>query len=336
MASESSKPPHAEAKSGPQSEGGAAWRRRHLLALGDLDAAEIRALLHESKRFLPDQGDRSGQEDDLLGAAVATLFFEDSTRTRGSFTLAARRLGAHVVDLSGGSTSVSKGETLIDTARTVEAFGVDAIVVRAAQSGAARLIADHVACSVINAGDGAHEHPTQGLLDALALAEALELLDTFDFSGRNIAIVGDVNNSRVARSALAAFTRLGAHVGLVGPPAMVSRDFESLGATIHRDFDDILPKADAVMMLRIQFERGSSAGSLDQQKALWRLTSQRVDRMKSGAFVMHPGPMNRDIEIDPRVADGERSLALRQVRAGVAVRSAVLGSCIRAARASRD
>lgn len=289
----------------------------------------------------------------LAGKVVANLFFEDSTRTRLSFTVAAQRLGADVVDLSGHTSSVSKGETLIDTATNIEAMGVSALVVRAKQSGAAALIADHVAIPVLNAGDGKHEHPTQGLLDVYTIAEALGRLDTWDFAGLRVAIVGDIVSSRVARSDIAALTTLGAHVVCVGAPNLAPTSLTSLAPAgqveVARELDPLLPTLDAIIMLRIQFERSSSAdghpgasvqtaqgalppkalstnviASVRDYRDQFALTALRAQRLKRGAIVLHPGPINRGIELDAEVADGPSSVILRQVANGVTVRMAML------------
>ncbi len=266
---------------------------------------------------------------------VATMFFEDSTRTRLSFEIAARRLGVEALDI-GPSSSTSKGETLVDSAKTIEAMGVDALIVRAGPSGAAHLIARHVSVPVINAGDGKHEHPTQGLLDCLTLCRALGR-DDFDLSGVRVAIVGDVVSSRVARSAVAGFGALGAEVVCVGPVHLAPRSLEGLGCSVSHDLDGVIGDVDAVMMLRVQRERHGgtevrrheggewgAAGSVGAYRAGFALTAERAGRMKAGAVVMHPGPMNRGVEIDSEVADGARSLVTRQVAAGVVVRMAVI------------
>ncbi|MFZ4573077.1 MAG: aspartate carbamoyltransferase catalytic subunit [Phycisphaerales bacterium] len=303
----------------------------HLLGLYGMRAARIREFLATAREFA------AGRRDDrpLAGRTVANLFFEDSTRTRNSFSAAAYRLGAQVIDLAGSSSSVNKGETLIDTARNVESMGIAALCVRAKQSGAAAMIARGAACPVVNAGDGKHEHPTQGLLDAYALAEAKGRLDSLDLSGLKVAIVGDLASSRVARSSVAALTTLGAKVVAVGPPGLVPA---GLGAEVVTGLDRILPEMDAVMMLRIQFERhadgapppaaGQAAksgaiASVREFREFYALTEQREARMKPGAVVMHPGPINRGIELDAAVADGPRSIILNQVGAGVFVRMAV-------------
>ncbi|TVQ32011.1 MAG: aspartate carbamoyltransferase catalytic subunit [Phycisphaeraceae bacterium] len=319
---------------------------RHLLALQELDAAQIRALLAAARPYAEGgKGSDHGSESratgsratgsrtagglPLTGRTVCTLFFEDSTRTRASFTLAAMRLGADVIDLSAGS-SISKGETLVDTARNIEAMGVDAIVTRDAAAGSAHLIARSVRCAVINGGDGPHEHPTQGLLDIYTLAEAHGRLDTFDLTGLKVAIVGDIATSRVARSNIAGMTKLGAEVTCVGPPNLCPPSIAALGDRVHHshDLDAILPGMDAVMALRIQLERGAMVASLAEYAAFYQLSDERAARMKPGAIVMHPGPMNRGVEIASSVADGERSVVLRQASVGVAVRMGVLEGCV--------
>lgn len=278
-------------------------------------------------------GERGESPKSLAARIVANLFFEDSTRTRTSFSVAAKRLGAEVVDLLGSTLSVSKGETLIDTARNVEAMGVGALIVRTRQAGAAAMIAGAVACPVINAGDGRHEHPTQGLLDIFTLAQATGRMADFSLAGLRVGIVGDVVASRVARSNIAGMTALGAQVVCIGPPAMAPRSLESLGAKVSGTLDDVLPSLDAVMMLRIQFERyeegaeakkGSPLASTREFRECFALTAERAGRMKQGAVVMHPGPINRGLELDAVVADGPRSVILRQVSNGVLIRMAVL------------
>lgn len=332
-----------------------------------MDAASLRTILSFAGKIPLVTGGGAHEiprRDDLRGRTVATLFFEDSTRTRTSFTIAAQRLGADVVDLSGGTTSVNKGETIVDTATNVEAMGIDAIIVRARQSGAAAMAAARVQCPVINAGDGKHEHPTQGLLDTLTIAEAHGRGESFDLSGLRIAIVGDVASSRVARSGIAAMTALGATIMCVGPAGMVSPAHAGLmnpGATgrceITHDLDAVLPTVDAVMMLRIQFERAGEGGggggggggstvagvpaarktaliaSIRDYRHGYALTRDRAALLKPSAVVMHPGPMNRGLEIDGEVADGPRSVILRQVSNGVRVRMAALALCHAASKA---
>jgi aspartate carbamoyltransferase catalytic subunit len=290
------------------------------------------------RRFAQAANDPATRLDVLTGRTVATMFFEDSTRTRTSFVLAARRLGAETIDFSSGTSSVNKGETLIDTALTVGAMGVSAMIVRTRQGGGPAAIASAVGCPVVNAGDGRHEHPTQGLLDTYTVAAAHGRLEGFDLSGLRVAIVGDVASSRVARSAIAALTRLGARVVCIGSPALAPHSLRSLGCEVGHDLDAALPEADAVMMLRIQFERHADPGaagpntprpsaipSIREYRELFAMTAARARRLKPGAIVMHPGPMNRGLEIDGEVADGPRSVILRQVAHGVAARMAVLG-----------
>jgi aspartate carbamoyltransferase catalytic subunit len=314
-----------------------------------LPAADLSTLLAEARDYLPSANLPETRTGALAGRTIATMFFEDSTRTKTSFTLAARRMSADVVDLSTTASSVNKGESLVDTARTVEAMGVSAMVVRARQNGAAAMIAEAVECPVINAGDGKHEHPTQGLLDVLTIAEAHGRLAGFDFSGLTVAIVGDIASSRVARSAVAGLTTLGASVVCVGPPGLAPASLASLGCKVTGDLDRVLPEADALMMLRIQFERhgegaeaqktapgaqpvrSAAIASIREYREGYGLTVERAARLKPGAVVLHPGPMNRGLEIDAAVADGPRSVILKQVAHGVAVRMAALGLCIGAA-----
>lgn len=300
---------------------------RHLLQLRGMEAPAMRALLVRADAIM--NGQDPGKP--LAGRVVATVFTEDSTRTRSSFTLAAKRLGAESIDLSGGGTSLSKGESLGDTARTIEALGVDAIVLRSARAGAPHLMARVLRCSVLNAGDGRHEHPTQGLLDVLALARAKGRAPAFDLTGLTVAIVGDVVSSRVARSDVAAMTTLGAEVILVGPPFQAPRSLAALGVRVERDFDSVLGRVDAVQLLRVQFERhgGRGIASKREYRAGYALTVDRARRLRPDALVMHPGPMNRGMEIDDEVADGDgvefpRSIVLDQVACGVAVRMSVL------------
>ena len=272
--------------------------------------------------------------DELAGVTVANLFFEDSTRTRVSFTIAAQRLGARVVEVSGKGSSLNKGESIADTARTIEAMGVGAMVVRCSQSGGAKGVADAVSCAVLNAGDGRHEHPTQALIDALTLSRAMGRETDFDLTGMRVAIVGDCAASRVARSNIACLSLLGAEVVCCGPAGMAPAALEALGCRVVHELDELVGSVDAVMALRIQFERSSSIGSAREYRDRFGLTRERAERMRPGAWVMHPGPMNRGLEIDGEVADGDRSLVLRQVSAGPEVRAAALLSCVNACRQS--
>lgn len=303
------------------SEEATVWRRRHLLGLEDLSAEEITTIL-DTAASLKDISTRSVKKRPALrGRVVVNLFFEDSTRTRMSFTLAAQRLSADLLDFTAKASSLSKGETLRDTARNIEAMGVDIIVIRHPAAGAPHYLTRCVSCSLINAGDGQHEHPTQGLLDVFTMREALGSL-----AGAKVAIVGDIVHSRVARSNLWALRKLGAEVILVGPPTLVPRGFESMGATVSHDFDAVLSEVDVINMLRVQQERiGSSVfPSLEEYSRLFGLTNERLARARSNVLVMHPGPINRGVELASDVADGPNSRILQQVSNGLAIRMAVL------------
>ncbi len=345
------RPPAVPAR-GPVKVRPGAWTHQHLLALQGLDRDEMRALLLRARYFEREcPADAAGT---LAGRIVANLFFEDSTRTRMSFTLAAKRLGAEVVDLSSSDSSVNKGETIRDTAANVAAMGAHAMVIRHRASGAAALVAratgEAFGVCVINAGDGRHEHPTQGLLDAYTIAESFDRLADFDLAGLTIAIVGDVGSSRVARSDIAVMTALGAKVICVGPPGLVPRSLETLGCGVAHELDPLIDKVDAVNVLRIQFERhaagakGPAEGgdriggaslarpnavaSLREYTELYGLSLRRIERMKPAAVILHPGPINRGVEMTAAVADGHRSVVLRQVGHGVAVRMAALDLCL--------
>jgi aspartate carbamoyltransferase catalytic subunit len=297
------------------------WTKKHLLTLEELSAGEIEFLLNTAQSFTEVSTRSIKKVPALRGRVVVNAFFEDSTRTRTSFTLAASRLSADIIDFYEKLSSVNKGETLIDTARNIEAMGVDIIVLRHSASGSAQILSQAVKCSVINAGDGAHEHPTQGLLDLYTIRERFGKI-----AGLKVAIVGDIANSRVARSNLWGLTKLGAEVILVGPPTLLPRSFEALGARCVHDFDSIVGEVDVVNMLRVQFERikSSQFPSVREFTKFFGLTHERFRRCKKDIFVMHPGPMNRGIEIGSEIADGPNSGILRQVTNGLAVRMAVL------------
>ena len=302
------------------------WPHRHLLDIESLSAEDIRFLLRTAQGFA-DVSTRSVKKVPALrGKVVVNLFFEDSTRTRSSFALAAGRLSADVLEFTSKGSSVSKGETLRDTARNIEAMGVDAIVVRHQLSGAPYLLSKQVNCSILNAGDGQHEHPTQGLLDAYTIAQRLGRHDTFDFTGLSVAIVGDIAHSRVARSNIHCLLKLGAHVILVGPPTILPRAFADMGCELSYRFDDVIPRAHVINMLRVQFERmqGQAFPSVREYAACFGLTTARLRHARPDVVVMHPGPLNRGIEIDSAVADGPHSAILEQVTHGLAVRMAGL------------
>ncbi|MFN0010393.1 MAG: aspartate carbamoyltransferase catalytic subunit [Phycisphaerales bacterium] len=336
------------------------WTHQHLLALQGLDRDEMLALLRRARYF--ERECPASAASTLSGRIVANLFFEDSTRTRMSFSLAAKRLGAEVVDLSSSDSSVNKGETIRDTAANVAAMGAHAMVIRHRASGAAALVAratgEAFGVCVINAGDGRHEHPTQGLLDAYTIAESFDRLADFDLAGLTIAIVGDVGSSRVARSDIAVMTALGAKVICIGPPGLVPRSLETLGCSVSHELDPLIDKVDAVNVLRIQFERHAAGSkgpgegrssdriggaslarpnavaSLREYTDLYGLSLRRIDRMKPAAVILHPGPINRGVEMTAAVADGHRSVVLKQVGHGVAVRMAALDLCLSVPRRS--
>jgi len=260
----------------------------------------------------------------LQGKVVANLFFEDSTRTRTSFEMAAKTLGAEVLNWTAVGSSVSKGETLLDTVRNIEATGPAALVIRHRSSGAPHLVAQHVRCAVINAGDGTHEHPSQALLDAFTLRRHWGRLE-----GRTVLIVGDILHSRVARSNILCLRALGARVVVCGPPTLLPVGLTEMGAEVTTKLDAVLPEVDAVMCLRLQLERQTESffPSTREFSRLFGLNAARAERMKPGALVLHPGPMNRGVEVAPAVADGPRSVILEQVANGVAVRRAILEVC---------
>lgn len=284
------------------------------------DAAKLRAVNERELKKLPT----------LRGKTVVNLFFENSTRTRISFEIAASRLSADVINFSAQTSSLSKGESLKDTAQTLEALGAAAVVIRHPASGAAANLANQgwLSASVINAGDGSHEHPTQALLDALTLRDAHRENES-DLAGLRVLIVGDVAHSRVARSNLLLLSLLGASVTLAGPESLLPQEFSELGANISRDFDAALAEQpDAVMMLRVQRERMSGELDLADYVRDWSLSRARLGQLRDDASILHPGPMNRGLEISSAAADDPRSLILNQVRNGLAVRMAVLNRCL--------
>jgi aspartate carbamoyltransferase catalytic subunit len=302
------------------------WPHKHLLGIEQLSAEDIRFLL-TTARGLEEVSTRSIKKVPALrGRVVVNLFFEDSTRTRASFTLAASRLSADVLDFTAKTSSVNKGETLRDTARNIEAMGVDAIVVRHHLSGAAHQLSRAVHCSVINAGDGQHEHPTQGLLDIYTIARRLGRDEDFNLDGLTVAIVGDIAHSRVARSNIHGLHKLGARVVLVGPSTLLPRGFADLGCELSNDLDAVLPRVDVINTLRVQFERITSQAfpSVREYATFYGLTARRLAKARPGVIVMHPGPINRGIELDSAVADGPSSTVLQQVANGLAVRMATL------------
>jgi aspartate carbamoyltransferase catalytic subunit len=297
------------------------WTHKHLLGLKDLSRQEIEFILDTAKGFEEISTRSIKKAPALRGKVVVNLFFEDSTRTRNSFTLAANRLSADVVEFTKKSSSVSKGETLIDTARNLEAMGIDIVVIRHNAGGAAKLLSRHIKACIINAGDGYNEHPTQALLDVYTIRQARGSLD-----GLKIGIVGDIAHSRVARSNIWAMTKLGAEVTLIGPPTLMPAKVNELPVRVSYSLDAVIEELDVINMLRIQFERlgGNPFPSVREYSHFFGLTVERVARAKPELMVMHPGPINRGLEIESEVADGPNSVILQQVANGLAVRMAVL------------
>src|SRR5512133_3788234 len=300
------------------------WTRKDLLGLRELTADEINFVLETTDAFKQVGTREIKKVPALRGKTLVNFFVEPSTRTRTSFELAALRLSADVLNISAATSSLSKGETLKDTAKILEANHVDIIVLRHNSAGAPQFLAERLRSSVINAGDGAHEHPTQGLLDAYTIREKKKRIE-----GLNVAIMGDILFSRVARSNIFALTKLGARVTLVGPSTLLPRDFEKLGVTISHDIDKVLPVVDVVNLLRIQHERQRKEyfPGVGEYVRLFGLTKARAKLLKPDCLIMHPGPINRGVEIDSEVADGLQSVILDQVTNGLAVRMAVLYLC---------
>ena len=296
------------------------WTRKDLLSLEELSRGEIELLLATAESFKEVSAREVKKVPALRGKTIANLFFESSTRTRTSFELAAKRLSADTVNFQGSTSSVEKGESLVDTAKNIEAMQVDTLVVRHSSSGSAELLARELDASVVNAGDGIHEHPTQGLLDIFTIREHQEL------AGLHVCLVGDILHSRVARSNLWGLTKLGARVTVCGPPSLIPHGIEELGAAVSYDLDQVIEEADVLNLLRIQFERqhGAFFPSVREYAVEYGLSRERLQRAKEGLLVLHPGPMNRGVEVAAEVADGPHSLILDQVTNGVAVRMAVL------------
>jgi len=296
-------------------------RRKHLLGLEEMSKEEILLILQTAASFKEIFTRTVKKVPTLRGKTVVNLFFENSTRTRTSFELAAKRLSADVINFAMATSSVSKGETLLDTARTIEAMGADYIVMRHGSSGAPWYLSRRVKASVLNAGDGTHEHPTQGLLDAYTIQEKKGR-----FEGLKVVIVGDIVHSRVARSNIWALTKLGAQVAIVGPRTLIPPSFHKLGVQIHYDLKEAIRDADVINLLRIQLERQQSNlfPSIREYRLLYQINEQRLSLAKPDVLIMHPGPINRGVEISQGVADGPHSVINEQVTNGVAVRMAVL------------
>jgi len=298
------------------------FAKPHFLGIAGLNYPEAVSLLDRADEYVEQSRQTDKTSNKLHGLTQINLFFEPSTRTQSSFEIAGKRLGMDVINMAVKSSSVAKGETLIDTAMTLNAMRPDLLVVRHGASGAAELLSQKVDCAVINAGDGQHEHPTQALLDALSIRRALGSLD-----GLRVAICGDIAHSRVARSNVILLNLLGAEVRLCGPPTLLPSDADRWGAEVFHNMDEVLNSCDVVMMLRLQTERMNSAAipSAREYFRFYGLDRNRLSKAAPGALVMHPGPMNRGVEIDSDIADDSKiSLITAQVEMGVAVRMAVL------------
>lgn len=297
------------------------WRDKHLLGLRDLSVEQISFILDTAEGFEQISTRSVKKAPPLRGKVVVNLFFEDSTRTRTSFALAASRLSADVIEFTKKSSSVSKGETLLDTARNLESMGIDIVVIRHSAAGAPKLLSRSINACVVNAGDGYCEHPTQGLLDVYTIRKHRGLL-----KGLKIAIVGDIAHSRVARSDMWAMTKLGAEVTFVAPPTLLPGQVDKLPVKVSYSLDEVIGKVDVINMLRIQFERlgGNPFPSVREYSHRFGLTVERMKRAKPDILVMHPGPINRGLEMESEVADGKNSVILDQVKNGLAVRMAVL------------
>jgi len=306
----------------------AGWQRKDLLSIRELEPEEVVTILDTAAAFKTVGSRDIKKVPALRGKTMVNFFVEPSTRTRTSFELAAFRLSADVVNISAATSSLQKGESLKDTALNLQALHSDIIVLRHSSAGASRFLSERLEASIINAGDGAHEHPTQALLDVFTIRERLGKIE-----GLKVAIVGDILFSRVARSNIWALRKLGAEVILVGPSTLLPRSFEAMGARVARSIDDIIDYADVINLLRIQHERQRKEyfPSLGEYVRFFGLTKERAARLKSTCLVMHPGPMNRGVEIDSDIADGPQSVILDQVTNGLAVRMAVLFLCNTAA-----
>jgi len=297
------------------------WRHKHLLGLRELNSEEITYILDTAKGFEQISTRSVKKAPTLRGKVVVNLFFEDSTRTRNSFALAASRLSADVIEFTKKTSAVSKGETLLDTAKNLEAMGIDIVVIRHSAGGAPKFLSRNIKACVVNAGDGYCEHPTQALLDVYTIRKLKGTLE-----GLKIAIVGDIAHSRVARSDLWAMSKLGAEVILVGPPTLMPTEVSRLPVSVSYSLDEVIEKVDVINMLRIQFERlgGNPFPSVREYSHYFGLTVERMKRAKPDILVMHPGPINRGLEMESEVADGKNSVILDQVTNGLAVRMAVM------------
>jgi aspartate carbamoyltransferase catalytic subunit len=298
---------------------GRGWVGRHLLDLEEKSPDALRALLRTATLFKDAQDTTYASL--LRGKVVCNLFFEDSTRTRTSFSLAARKLGANVVEFTSRGSSISKGESFVDTARNLEALGADIVVVRHKTSGTPHLLTKHLQACVVNAGDGAHEHPTQGLLDIMTILDVKKKIE-----GLRVCLVGDISHSRVARSNIWGLRKLGAEVVVCGPRTLIPRSISNLGVEVNYDLDEVIPHCDVINILRIQFERQRTGlfPSIREYRHLFCVDPRRMALAKPDVLILAPGPINRGVEISPEVADGPNSRILDQVSNGLAVRMATL------------
>ena len=297
------------------------FRKKDLLGIKQVEPEEINLILETAETFKEISTRPIKKVPTLRGRTVVHLFYEPSTRTRTSFEIAAKRLSADTFNISASTSSIVKGETLLDTAKNLEAMNPDVIVLRHSAAGAPHLLAKHVQASVINAGDGMHEHPTQALLDLLTIKDKKKTI-----SGQTVAIIGDIAHSRVARSNVWALTKMGARVLVAGPTTMMPHDLDKLGVEVFYRPEDVIPEADVIMMLRIQLERQGQMllPSLREYARVFGLNEEKLSQAKPDVLIMHPGPINRGVEISPSVADGPYSVILDQVNNGVAVRMALL------------
>ncbi len=302
------------------------FKHKNLLGLEDLTQEEILMVLDSARGFKKVLQRPIPIVPALRGKTIANLFFEPSTRTQISFSIAAKRLSADSVSLTAKASSVLKGETLLDTARNIEAMKVDGVVIRHSAAGAPHFLARHIDAFVINAGDGCHEHPTQGLLDIFTIREHFKKIE-----GLKVLIVGDIAHSRVARSNIFGLVKLGARVSVCGPPTLIPMAIERLGVEVFYNLDEIIGDVDVINILRLQLERQGKSlfPSIREYRELYGLTCERFKNLKKNLLIMHPGPINRGVEIDPEVADSQQSVILEQVNNGVAVRMAVLYILVR-------
>lgn len=297
------------------------WNKQNLLDLESLDANEISYCLDRAESFREVSTRNVKKVPALRGQVVVLMFFEPSTRTKTSFSLAAKRMSADVVNFSASSSSLKKGESIRDTARNIEAMGIDTIVLRHSAPGASQILTRSVDAGIVNAGDGAHEHPTQGLIDLFTIRKHRGSIE-----GQTVAIVGDILHSRVARSNIQGLLKLGANVILCGPPTLLPESYRDLGVELSHDLDEVMQRADVLNLLRIQLERQNANRfpSIREYTRLFGVNEQRMEQAGGDILVMHPGPINRGVEVTPGVADGPQSVVLNQVTYGLAVRMAVL------------